>query len=67
MSKTKTECLQTLADDLRTDDQHEFLVEYRPSRGWYAVAAEPRWIGDDGLYLGRVYQDARWALMNILG
>lgn len=64
---TKQEQLQALASELRTDDQYEFWIEYRPNRGWYAVASEARWIGDDGEYLGRVYQDARESLMSILG
>lgn len=63
----KTEKLQTLANELHTDDQCEFWIEYRPNCGWYAVASESRWIGDEGEYLGRVYQDARESLMSILG
>ena len=64
---TKGEKLQQLASELRTDDQCEFWIEYRPNRGWYAVATESRWFGDEGEYLGRVYQDARESLMSILG
>ena len=67
MAQSKTEKLQTLADELRTDDQHEFWIEYRPNRGWYAVATESRWFGDEGEYLGAVYKDARESLMSILG
>ena len=64
---SKTDKLQTLANELRTDDQYEFWIEYRPNRGWYAVATESRWFGDDGEYLGAVYQDARAWLMRMLG
>ena len=64
---TKQERLQALASELRTDCQCEFWIEYRPNRGWFAIASEARWIGDDGEYLGRVYQEARYGLMAILG
>lgn len=64
---SKTEKLQTLANERRTDEQYEFRIEYRPMRGWYAVADESRWIGDEGEYLGAVYKDAREGLMSILG
>ena len=67
MSLSKQEMLQALADELRTDHQFEFWIEYRPNRGWYAAASESRWLGDEGEYLGRVYQDARESLMSILG
>jgi hypothetical protein len=55
---SKTEKLQTLANELRTDDQCEFWIEYRPNRGWYAVADESRWFGDEGTYLGVAHVDA---------
>jgi hypothetical protein len=64
---SKTEKLQTLANELRTDEQYQLWIEYRPNRGWYAVADEARWIGDEGEYLGAVYKDARKGLMSILG
>ena len=67
MAESKTEKLQALANELRTDDQCEFWIEYRPNRGWYAVATESRWFGDEGTYLGAVYKDAREGLMCILG
>ena len=67
MAQSKTEKLQALANELRTDDQHEFWIEYRPNRGWYAVATESRWIGDEGTCLGAVYKEAREWLMRILG
>ena len=41
MMPTKQEQLQELANELRTDHQHEFWIEYRPNRGWFAVASEP--------------------------
>ena len=63
---TKTERLQSLAYELRTDDQHEFWIEFRPNQGWYAVT-EARWVGDDGEYLGRDYREARVSLYAILG
>jgi len=67
MTMPKQEQLQALASELCTDDQCEFWIEYRPNRGWFAVATESRWFGDDGEYLGRVYQEARYGLMAILG
>jgi hypothetical protein len=67
MMPTKQEQLQELANELRTDHQHEFWIEYRTNRGWFAVASESRWVGDDGEYLGRDYKEARYELMSILG
>ena len=64
---SKRDNLQHLADALRTDIQYEFRIEYRPNRGWYAVASESRWVGDDGEYLGRVYEEARQSLISLLG
>ena len=63
---TKTEKLQSLAYELRADDQHEFWIEFRPNQGGYAVT-ESRWVGDDGEYLGRYYNEARLSLYAILG
>jgi hypothetical protein len=63
----KTEKLQALCQELVTDYQHEFLIEYRPFRGWYGIADEPRWFNDNGEFLGATYQEARESLMSILG
>jgi hypothetical protein len=64
---SKGDKLQALALELRTDYQYRFWIEYRPGHGWYGVAEEPRWIGDEGEYLGSNYRDARESLYSILG
>lgn len=62
----KTQQLQAIADELRTAEQYEFLIEYRGGAGWWA-SCEARWIGDEGEYLGRNYNEAIATLRAILG
>lgn len=63
---TKTQKLQEIADELRTNDQYKFWIEYRGGAGWWATC-ETRWIGDEGEYLGRDYHQAKITLHLILG
>ena len=64
---TRTEYLQQLADDRRTDCQFEFQIEYRGGAGWWAVADEPRHYGDVGECLGEDLQAAERSLCILLG
>lgn len=66
MTMNKTQQLQAIADELRTDDQYEFEIEYRGGAGWWA-SCEARWIGDEGEYLGRDFESAKSTLYLILG
>lgn len=34
-------------------DLYHFFAERRGTKGWFAVAYEPRHYGDDGIYLGQ--------------
>lgn len=63
----RREYLQAIADATRTDDQHEFDIEFRPFNGWWAVASESRWFGDNGEYLGATWWEAEKTLRVILG
>jgi hypothetical protein len=63
---TLTEKLQALADELRTEDQYEFVIEYRRGDGWYGVADDHRW-SDKGEYLGPDYKAAESTLRMLLG
>ena len=56
--RSKTEILQELIDSLRNDQSWDFVVEYRPFKGWFMVATESRWYGDDGDWLGDRFEDA---------
>ena len=64
--KTKAEQLNALAAEIRSDDQYEFFVEFRPGLGWYAMPDESRWIADEGEYLGANYEDAKKKLIVLL-
>lgn len=60
--------LQELANDLRTSEQSEVLIEFRGSRsGWWAIAETPRWFNDEGEYLGSNWKEAEKTLRLILG
>ena len=59
--------LQNLADSLRTADQYEFYIEFRPFHGWFAVSCDLRWHGDNGEYLGACWQEADKAIRLLLG
>lgn len=65
--KSRREFLQEVADELRLDDQYEFWIEFRGAAGWWAVASEARWFGDQGEYLGRDWRQAELTLGLILG
>lgn len=56
----KIELLQSRLDELLNDDNRveTWWVEYRPFCGWYAMCNYPRFIGDDGIFLGKNYQEA---------
>lgn len=64
---TRTEYLQQLANDRRTDYQCEFEIEYRGGAGWWAVPDEQRHIGDTGEYLGQDWHVAERTLCILLG
>ncbi len=64
---TLTEQLQALADELRTEDQHNFLVEYHRGVGWLAIPEESRHFNDGGEYLGPDYEAAERTLRMLLG
>jgi len=66
MRPNKTERLQQLANELKTLDQYDFLIEWQGSCFW-AHPDEPRWFGDQGEYLGPNYDEARLTLHSILG
>lgn len=34
-------------------DLYHFFAERRGTKGWFAVSHEPRYYGDDGIYLGQ--------------
>ena len=64
---TRTEYLQQIADELRTDYQYQFTIEYRRGSGWWAVADEMRYWYDEGEYLGRDWKEAEDTLNSLLG
>jgi len=65
---TRTEYLQQLADDRRTEDQYQFAIEYRGGSGWWAVAKDDaRYWGDDGEPLGRNWREAEDTIEMLLG
>jgi hypothetical protein len=50
--------LEQLLLENREDEHDRWWVEYRPFVGWYAVFECPRYFDDDGVFLGKNYQDA---------
>jgi hypothetical protein len=62
---TKTEYLQNLADSLKSDRDYEFVIEFRPFMGWFAVPDEQRWIGDRGEYLGLDWKQAEYTIRSL--
>lgn len=50
--------LEQLLLENREDEHGQWWVEYRPFAGWYALPDYPRYFGDDGVFLGKNYQDA---------
>lgn len=66
---TKTESLQKIVDQAvaANPDCHLFYIEYRRKpRGYFAIAQEPRWIGDTGEFLGTDYFEAKHYLRTLL-
>lgn len=52
--------LQALVEQHRDPNLHyEFTVEYRPESGYWLVAEESRYLGDQGEWLGHDYKTAR--------
>ena len=66
MRPNKTTQLQNLADELRTDEQYNFQIQWR-GNGFWAIPDESRWIGDDGEYLGPKKFEAEISLRALLG
>lgn len=62
---THRERLQSLADESRTPDQYEFVIEWRPFRGWWANA-DDYW-NPQGEFLGNNHTEAAKTLRMILG
>ena len=59
--------LQKYADNLRSDDSWEFIVEWRgEDEGWWAFTAEPRHFNDEGEYLGIDFERACQGLDSLL-
>lgn len=50
--------LEQLLLENREDEHDRWWVEYRPFAGWYAVPDYQRYFDDDGVFLGKNYQDA---------
>ena len=63
---TKRERLQALIDELQRPDQYKLWAEFVHGVGWFAQPEEPRWIGDQGEWLGRNYTDAAQAVRRML-
>lgn len=55
---SRTEYLQNLLDSVLQDDHGQWFMEYRPFNGWYACPDEPRYFGDDGVFLGGTWDRA---------
>lgn len=49
------------------DKYYRPFVEYRAGEGWYLVFPERRYFGDEGEYLGGVWQDAELCLSRMVG
>ena len=67
MAITRREYLQDLADELHTEDQFDYVIEYRPFSGWWALPEVMRYFNDEGEYLGLNWRDAEKTLRIILG
>lgn len=50
--------LRELLLESREEEVDNWWVEYRPFFGWYALPDCPRYFGDDGVFLGKNYQEA---------
>jgi hypothetical protein len=66
MKQTKQEYLQSIWDNLKEPIHFDFVIEFRPGAGWYAIADEPRHFNDDGEYLGRDWREAEKALRKLI-
>lgn len=62
----KSEKLQQLCDRATRENQWDYLIEYRPFVGWYAVSLESRYFYDDGEWLGRNFEEAKKGLLSLL-
>lgn len=56
----KIDLLQSRLNELLKEDVRieTWWIEYRPFSGWYSVCDYPRFSGDDGVFLGKNYQEA---------
>lgn len=53
------EILQDLIDQLKPENSYDFEIEFRGRGGWWAMPTEARYWGDNGIYLGSNYQEAK--------
>lgn len=67
MKQTRADYLQQLWDTLKRPDYSDAAPEFRPFKGWYLVYDEPAYLGDEGNYIGRNWQDAEKEIRFLCG
>lgn len=60
--KNKLNILQSLADQIDEEKgYYKFFVERKKS-GYFLVPEEPRYLGDEGEFMGKNFEDAKIAI-----
>jgi hypothetical protein len=58
LTDRKLEILQKSADKINTDKYYQYTVEQKKD-GIYLVPDEPRFIGDNGEFMGKTFEQAK--------
>lgn len=67
MAISKKRKLQAIIDRLIDPEIHHVTVEYRPGSGYWAVADEGRYFGDEGEWLGHDFETAAKSIPLLIG
>lgn len=63
----KTDILQQMIDDIQKERPEigDWIAEYKGKSGWWVFPCEPRFIGDNGEFLGKNYKQAKHAIIEL--